>query len=85
VRGSDQLGDGGGRCGARGLLSGSYFTVVGCHGLHVTAGLIWLAVMMAQVAIKGFLSAASIAPVGQRLGLLRSPVLTYSPGSFRSA
>ena len=33
----------------------AYFTVVGCHGLHVTAGLIWLAVMMAQVAIKGFL------------------------------
>jgi len=32
----------------------AYFTVVGCHGLHVTAGLIWLAVMMAQVAIKGF-------------------------------
>jgi cytochrome o ubiquinol oxidase subunit III len=31
-----------------------FFTVVGCHGLHVTAGLIWLAVMMAQVAIKGF-------------------------------
>jgi len=32
----------------------AYFTVVGCHGLHVTAGLIWLVVMMAQVAIKGF-------------------------------
>ena len=32
----------------------AYFTVVGCHGLHVTAGLIWLAVMMAQVAIQGF-------------------------------
>jgi cytochrome o ubiquinol oxidase subunit III len=28
-------------------------TLVGCHGLHVTAGLVWLAVMMAQVAIKG--------------------------------
>jgi cytochrome o ubiquinol oxidase subunit III len=32
----------------------AFFTLVGCHGLHVTAGLVWLAVMMAQVAIKGF-------------------------------
>jgi cytochrome o ubiquinol oxidase subunit 3 len=32
----------------------AFFTLVGCHGLHVTAGLIWLAVMMAQVAIMGF-------------------------------
>ena len=36
-----------------GFLS-AFFTLVGCHGLHVTAGLVWLAVMMAQVAIKGF-------------------------------
>src|SRR5437773_7135712 len=32
----------------------AFFTLVGCHGLHVTVGLIWLAVMMAQVAVKGF-------------------------------
>lgn len=32
----------------------AFFTLVGCHGLHVTAGLVWLAVMMAQVAVKGF-------------------------------
>jgi cytochrome o ubiquinol oxidase subunit 3 len=32
----------------------AFFTLVGCHGLHVTAGLIWLTVMMAQVEIKGF-------------------------------
>jgi len=32
----------------------SFFTLVGCHGLHVAAGLIWLVVMMAQVAVKGF-------------------------------
>jgi cytochrome o ubiquinol oxidase subunit 3 len=32
----------------------AFFTLVGCHGLHVAAGLIWLAVMMAQVSIKGF-------------------------------
>ena len=35
------------------FLSG-FFALVGCHGLHVTIGLIWLAVMMAQVAAKGF-------------------------------
>ena len=32
----------------------AFFTLVGCHGLHVTVGLGWLVVMMAQVAIKGF-------------------------------
>ncbi len=32
----------------------AFFTLVGCHGLHVTAGLIWLVVMMAQVAVKSF-------------------------------
>jgi cytochrome o ubiquinol oxidase subunit 3 len=31
----------------------AFFTLVGCHGLHVTVGLAWLVVMMAQVAIKG--------------------------------
>jgi cytochrome o ubiquinol oxidase subunit III len=38
----------------RSAFLSAYFTVVGCHGLHVTAGLIWLTVMMAQVAVKGF-------------------------------
>ncbi len=38
----------------RSAFLSSFFTLVGCHGLHVAAGLIWLAVMMAQVAIKGF-------------------------------
>jgi cytochrome o ubiquinol oxidase subunit III len=32
----------------------AFFTLVACHGLHVGAGLMWLAVMMAQVAIMGF-------------------------------
>jgi cytochrome o ubiquinol oxidase subunit 3 len=32
----------------------AFFTIVGCHGLHVGLGLIWLAVMMAQVAVQGF-------------------------------
>ncbi len=34
------------------FLSG-YFTLVGTHGIHVTVGLIWMAVMMVQVGIKG--------------------------------
>ena len=38
----------------RSAFLSAFFTLVGCHGLHVAAGLIWLAVMMAQVAIKGF-------------------------------
>lgn len=32
----------------------SFFTVVGCHGAHVTVGLLWLGTMMAQVFFKGF-------------------------------
>ena len=31
----------------------AFFTLVGCHGLHVTVGLVWLVVMMVQVAVKG--------------------------------
>src|SRR4030095_13443376 len=38
----------------RSAFLSAFFTLVGCHGLHVAAGLIWLAVMMAQVAVKGF-------------------------------
>jgi cytochrome o ubiquinol oxidase subunit 3 len=38
----------------RSAFLSAFFTLVGCHGLHVTAGLVWLVVMMAQVAIKGF-------------------------------
>jgi cytochrome o ubiquinol oxidase subunit III len=41
----------------RSAFLSAFFTLVGCHGLHVTAGLIWLAVMMAQVAVKGFRAA----------------------------
>jgi cytochrome o ubiquinol oxidase subunit 3 len=36
-----------------GFLSG-FFTLVGCHGLHVTVGLLWLLTMMAQVFAKGY-------------------------------
>lgn len=38
-----------------GFLSG-FFALVGTHGLHVTAGLIWMAVMMIQVASRGLSS-----------------------------
>jgi cytochrome o ubiquinol oxidase subunit 3 len=36
----------------RSAFLSAFFTLVGCHGLHVTIGLIWLVVMMAQVGIK---------------------------------
>lgn len=32
----------------------AFFSLVGCHGAHVTAGLLWLGTMMAQFAAKGF-------------------------------
>jgi cytochrome o ubiquinol oxidase subunit 3 len=38
----------------RSAFLSAFFTLVGCHGLHVTAGLVWLTVMMAQVALRGF-------------------------------
>ncbi len=38
----------------RSAFLSAFFTLVGCHGLHVAAGLIWLVVMMGQVATKGF-------------------------------
>ncbi|WNK21283.1 cytochrome o ubiquinol oxidase subunit III [Halomonas piscis] len=31
----------------------AFFTLVGTHGLHVTFGLIWIAVMLVQVSTKG--------------------------------
>lgn len=38
----------------RSAFLSAFFALVGCHGLHVAAGLVWLMVMMAQVAVKGF-------------------------------
>jgi len=32
----------------------AFYTLVGCHGLHVAVGLLWLGTMMAQVQLKGF-------------------------------
>jgi cytochrome o ubiquinol oxidase subunit 3 len=39
---------------ARSAFLSAFFTLVGAHGLHVTSGLLWLLVMMAQVATLGF-------------------------------
>jgi cytochrome o ubiquinol oxidase subunit 3 len=38
---------------ARSAFLSAFFTLVGTHGIHVTAGLCWLAVMMAQIATLG--------------------------------
>ncbi len=46
----------------RSAFLSSFFTLVGTHGTHVTFGLIWMAVMIAQVAVKG-----STSPVQSRL------------------
>lgn len=32
----------------------AFFSLVGCHGLHVSAGGLWLGTMVAQVQVKGF-------------------------------
>jgi cytochrome o ubiquinol oxidase subunit III len=39
---------------SRSAFLSAYFTLVGCHGLHVTLGMLWLLTMMAQVFAKGF-------------------------------
>jgi len=38
----------------RSAFLSAFFTLVGCHGLHVSAGILWLMTMMAQVVAKGF-------------------------------
>ncbi len=38
----------------RSAFLSAFFTLVGCHGLHVSAGILWLLTMMAQVQAKGF-------------------------------
>src|SRR5258708_1092538 len=38
----------------RSAFLSSFFTLVGCHGAHVTAGLMWIGTMMAQFSAKGF-------------------------------
>ncbi len=50
--------------GRSGYLS-AFFTLVGTHGLHVTAGLIWALVLIVQLLVKG-----ASAPVLSRLSRL---------------
>jgi cytochrome o ubiquinol oxidase subunit 3 len=38
----------------RSAFLSAFFALVGCHGVHVTCGLLWLLTMMAQVFAKGF-------------------------------
>ena len=38
----------------RSAFLSSFFALVGCHGVHVALGLVWLTTMMAQVWAKGF-------------------------------
>ena len=39
---------------SRSAFLSAFFALVGCHGLHVSAGILWLLTMMAQVFAKGF-------------------------------
>jgi len=39
---------------ADGAYYSAFFALVGCHGLHITVGLLWLGTMMAQIWAKGF-------------------------------
>ena len=38
----------------RSAFLSAFFTLVGCHGLHVTCGLLWIGTTMAQIWAKGF-------------------------------
>jgi len=38
----------------RSAFLSSFFALVGCHGLHVFVGLLWLGTMMVQLMVKGF-------------------------------
>jgi cytochrome o ubiquinol oxidase subunit 3 len=38
----------------RSAFLSSFFALVGTHGAHVTLGIVWLAIMMAQIATIGF-------------------------------
>lgn len=48
-----------------GFLS-AFFTLVGTHGLHVTVGLVWIAVVMGQIVFQGL--TPEVAGRFQRLG-----------------
>jgi cytochrome o ubiquinol oxidase subunit 3 len=38
----------------RSAFLSAFFALIGCHGLHVCGGLLWLLTMMAQVVAKGY-------------------------------
>jgi cytochrome o ubiquinol oxidase subunit 3 len=38
----------------RSAFLSSFFALVGCHGLHISVGVLWLGTMMAQIWSKGF-------------------------------
>ncbi|WP_342733131.1 cytochrome (ubi)quinol oxidase subunit III [Bradyrhizobium sp. B117] len=38
----------------RSAFLSAFFTLVGCHGLHVAIGLAWLVLMMVQLSLRGF-------------------------------
>ena len=38
----------------RSAFLSAFFTLVGCHGAHITAGLLWIGTIMAQIWAKGF-------------------------------
>jgi cytochrome o ubiquinol oxidase subunit III len=38
----------------RSAFLSAFFTLVGCHGAHVTCGMLWIGTMMAQIWAKGF-------------------------------
>ena len=38
----------------RSAFLSAFFALIGCHGLHVGAGLLWLLTMMAQIVAKGY-------------------------------
>ena len=38
----------------RSAFLSAFFTLVGCHGAHITCGLLWIGTMMAQIWAKGF-------------------------------
>jgi cytochrome o ubiquinol oxidase subunit 3 len=41
---------------SRSAFLSAFFALIGCHGMHVSAGLLWLLTMMAQVYAKGYRS-----------------------------
>ena len=38
----------------RSAFLSAFFALIGCHGLHISVGLLWLLTMVAQVCAKGY-------------------------------